>query len=102
MSTDIYGGDRHWQRWLSTVPPSIPAHCDTRCTDFYLDAHRLAILTVGDEMFHDAYSDTRCTDFYLDARRHYDCRGTRYVNECGITLPTLFDSGHLFDVYPTA
>ncbi|KAG8256625.1 hypothetical protein J6590_064761 [Homalodisca vitripennis] len=24
MSTDIYGGDRHWQRWLSTVPPSIP------------------------------------------------------------------------------
>ncbi|KAG8251620.1 hypothetical protein J6590_075508 [Homalodisca vitripennis] len=63
--------------------------------------HRLAIFTVTGDMFHDAYCDTRGTDIYLDAHRLDVCRGIRYVNACGVTLPILFDSGHLFYVYPT-
>ncbi|KAG8301079.1 hypothetical protein J6590_061505 [Homalodisca vitripennis] len=62
---------------------------------YILQGLSLAIFIVVDEMFHDTFCDTRCTDFYLDARRLDVCRGTRYVNACDITLPTLFYSGHL-------
>ncbi|KAG8336116.1 hypothetical protein J6590_051313 [Homalodisca vitripennis] len=42
-------------------------------------------------MFYDAYCDTRCPRMYLEARR---------LDAYCVTVPTYFDSGHLFYVYP--
>ncbi|KAG8315880.1 hypothetical protein J6590_063229 [Homalodisca vitripennis] len=55
----------------------------------------LVVLNILDSIIL-SFCDTRAIDIYLDARRPDVYRGTRYVNACGVTLPTLFNSGHLF------